>query len=175
MKFFGTKGIAFLPSALIALLIDQLGKFHTIMTLDIGDRSSLVGNVIALTHVPSMGGAFGFFRDWLPGSQLIGFSALAICTTMAIFGYYRGLAPGEQSTAAALGAMLGGIASHTIDRLRYGSGVDFLHLGSVTSNTLPDFSLADVAIVLGVATLIIELLATEMTARASERPGHSRP
>ena len=71
--------------------------------------------------------------------------------------------------------MLGGIASHTIDRLRYGSGVHFLHFGSVTSNRLPDFSLADVAIVLGVATLIIELLATEMTARASERPGHSRP
>lgn len=175
MKVFGTKRLAFLPSALIALVIDQLGKFYTTTTLDIGDRSSLVGDVLALTHVPSMGGAFGFFRDWLPDAQLIGFSALAICTTMAIFGYYRGLAQGEQSTAAALGAMLGGIASHTIDRLRYGSGVDFLHFGSVTSNTLPDFSLADVAIVLGVATLIIELLATEMTARASERPGHSRP
>ena len=69
-----------------------------------------------------------------------------------------------------LGAMLGGIASHTVDRLRYGSGVDFLHFGPPTSNVLPDFSLADVAIVLGVATLIIELLAAEFTARAAERP-----
>ena len=174
MQIFGTKRIAFLPSAFIALALDQLGKFHTTSTLDVGDRASLLGDFLALTHVPSMGGAFGFFRDWLPGAQLIGFSALAICTTLAILGYYRGLAPGEQGTAAALGAMLGGIASHTIDRLRYGSGVDFLHVGSVASNTLPDFSLADVAIVLGVATLIIELLATEMATRVSERPGHSR-
>ena len=93
MKVFGTKRLAFLPSALIALVIDQLGKFYTTTTLDIGDRSSLVGDVLALTHVPSMGGAFGFFRDWLPDAQLIGFSALAICTTMAIFGYYPGPGP----------------------------------------------------------------------------------
>ena len=73
MKVFGTKRLAFLPSALIALVIDQLGKFHTTTILDIGDRSSLVGDVLALTHVPSMGGAFGFFRDWLPDAQLIGF------------------------------------------------------------------------------------------------------
>jgi lipoprotein signal peptidase len=165
----GSKRATFLPTALVALCLDQLGKMHTTSTLAVGDRESLVGDVFALTHVPAMGGAFGFFRDWLPGAQLIGFSALALCATAVIAFFYRGLAPGEQGTAIALGAILGGIGSHTLDRLRYGSGLDFLHIGPTTSNALPDFSLADVAIVLGVATLIIELLANEMAARARER------
>ena len=166
----GTKRVAFVPVALIAMLIDQLGKFHTTRTLGVGARVPLVGDFVSLTHVPSTGGGFGFFRDWLPGAQLIGFSMLALFAVAIIIAFYRGLAPREQGTAAALGAMLGGIASHAIDRLRYGSGVDFLHLGPISSNALPDFSIADVAIVLGVVTLIVELLASEMAARASERP-----
>ncbi len=166
----GTKRLAFLPVALVAALLDQFGKFHATTTLDVGTRTPLVGDLLALTHVPSMGGAFGFFRDWLPGAQLIGFSLLALCATLIIVAFYRGLSPGEPGSAAALGAMLGGIASHTIDRLRYGSGLDFLHIGPITSNAVPDFNVADIAIVLGVVTLIVELLANEMAARASERP-----
>jgi len=93
-----------------------------------------------------------------------------VLSVIVILTFYRGLARGEHGSAAGLGAILGGIASNTIDRVRYGSGVDFLHVGSTTTNTLPDFNLADVAIVLGVVTLVVELLATEMATRVSERP-----
>ena len=65
--------------------------------------------------------------------------------------------------------MWGGIASNAFDRLRYGSGLDFIHLGSIDSNAVPDFNLADVAIALGVVTLIVELIATEMATRSAER------
>lgn len=172
MDVLGTKRASFLPMALIAVAVDQLGKLHTATVLDPGERAPLLGDLLGWTNVPAMGGAFGIFRHWLPDAQLIGFSALALAATGMIVVFYRGLAPGEQGSAAGLGAMLGGIASHTVDRLRYGSGVDFLHLGPPNSNVLPDFSLADVAIVLGVAALIVELLAAEFTARAAERPRH---
>lgn len=167
----GTKRGGFLPVALLALLIDQLGKYHTTTTLEVGARRALVGDLLSLTHVPSMGGAFGFFTDWLPTAQLIGFATLALSATGIIVAFYYGLAAREQGSAAALGAMLGGIASQSVDRLRYGTGLDFLHAGPITSNAIPDFNIADVAIILGVVTLIVELLASEMAARASERPG----
>ena len=77
---------------------------------------------------------------------------------------------GKTTTAAALGAMLGGVASNGLDRLRFGMGVDFLHPGPVGSDVLPDFNFADIAIVLGLVTLIAELLATELATRAAERP-----
>lgn len=170
MLWLGTKRVAFVPMALVALAADQLGKAHAMRRLAVGDREALLGDWLSLTHVPAMGGAFGVFREWLPGAQLIGFALLSLCATLALVGFYRALAPREQAPAAALGAVLGGIASHAVDRLRFGSGLDFLHLGGSTSNTVPDFSLADVAIVLGAMALMMELLATELATRASERP-----
>jgi len=165
-----SKRLAFLPLAFAVVLFDQFGKFQVVRTIEVGERVPLVGDLLALTHLPVAGGAFGFFRDWVPAAQLVGFALLSIVATLVIVAFYRGLARGEHGSAAALGAILGGIASNTIDRVRYGSGIDFFHLGSVQADALLDFNLADVAIVLGVVTLIIELLATEMAARVSERP-----
>jgi signal peptidase II len=164
------KWIGFLPLALAVVLLDQLGKLHVAATIEIGSRAPLLGDFLSWTHQPAAGGAFGFFRDWMPSAQLLGFALLSLVATLVILSFYRGLARGEHGTAAGLGAMLGGIVSNTIDRVRYGSGVDFLHVGPMTADTLPDFNLADVAIVLGVVTLVVELLATEMATRVSERP-----
>ncbi len=169
-SFWRSKHAAFLPTALVATACDQLSKLHITHLLEVGAREPVLGQLLALTHVPSMGGAFGLFGGWRQGAQLIGFALLALCATVIIVSFYRGLARGERGTAAGLGAMLGGIASQSLDRLRYGTGLDTLHVGSTTSNLVPDFDLADVAIVLGVVTLIVELLANEMAARATERP-----
>ncbi|HEB90185.1 MAG TPA: signal peptidase II [Deltaproteobacteria bacterium] len=164
------KQSSFLPLAAVIVAIDQLGKLHASRSIEVGARVPLVGDFVALTHLPSAGGALGLFRNWSPTLQLAGFALLSIVALAVIITFYRGLAPGERGSAAALGAILGGIVSNGIDRVRYGSGIDFIHLGSIETDGIPDFNLADVAIVLGVATLIIELLATEMAARASERP-----
>ena len=165
-----SKRMVFIPVALAVLFLDQLGKFHVARTVEIGERVSLIGDLVAWTNLPAAGGAFGFFRDWAPATQLIGFALLSTIAILVIVAFYRGLARGEHGSAAALGAILGGIISNTVDRVRYGSGVDFLHLGSVDVDGLSDFNFADIAIVLGVVTLIVELLATEMAARVSERP-----
>jgi signal peptidase II len=165
-----SKRLAFIPLALTVVLLDQLGKLRAASTIEVGARVPFLGDVLSLTYLPAAGGALGFIQDWMPAAQLVGFASLSVVSTIVIVLFYRGLAPPEHGSAAALGAILGGIASNTLDRVRYGSGVDFLHLGPVTSAGLPDFNLADVSIMLGVVTLIVELLATEMAARASERP-----
>ena len=165
-----SKRLVFISLAAAVVLFDQLGKLHVARTIEVGARIPVFWDVLALAHMPAAGGAFGFFRDWLPGAQLIGFALLSIVSIFVVILFYRGLAPGEHGSAAALGAILGGIASNTLDRVRYGSSVDFLHLGPVTSDALPDFNIADVAIVLGLVALVVELLVTEMAARASERP-----
>jgi lipoprotein signal peptidase len=65
--------------------------------------------------------------------------------------------------------------SNSVDRYRVGASLEFLHVGPTASSLLPDFNLADLAILLGVGALIVELLATEMAARAAERPRRSPP
>ena len=167
-----SKRTVFLPLAFAVLLLDQLGKLHATDNLAVGVRVPLVTDVLSFTYSESAASAFGFFAQWSMAAQFIGFALVSVAATIMIIHFFRGLAPGEFGSAAGLGAILGGVVSHAIDRLRTGASIDFLHVGSQSGNGLPDFNLADVAIALGVATLIVELLATEMAARANERPRH---
>jgi signal peptidase II len=165
-----TKRIAFFPVAVAVVSLDQFGKWYSTTTLEVGGRAPLLGDLLSVVHTPVTGGAFGLFRDWPASTQWIVFALLSLLATFVVLSFYRDLAPGEHGSAAALAAILGGVVSNGIDRLRLGSGLDFLDLGPLPSESLPHFNLADVAIVLGVVTLIVELLATEMATRASERP-----
>ena len=72
-----SKHVVFLPTVLLVVLLDQLGKQHVVETLGLGERVALLPGVIAWTHVPSVGGAFGVFRDWLPAAQLAGLAVLS--------------------------------------------------------------------------------------------------
>jgi lipoprotein signal peptidase len=164
------KWIAFWPTALAVALVDQVGKLHAAKTLGVGMRQSLVGDLLSLAHLPGTGDAFGILNGSTQGVQLFAFALLSVITTIVIGFFYRGLTPREFGSAAGLGAILGGILSHSIDRIRVGSSIDLFQVGSSAGAMLPEFNLADLAIVLGVVTLIVELLATEMAARASERP-----
>ena len=58
-----------------------------------------------------------------------------------------------------------------IDRIRYGEVVDFLHFRLWQGYSWPDFNVADSTIVIGVAILVLELLATEGSPEASPDAG----
>ncbi|MEZ4332083.1 MAG: signal peptidase II [Myxococcota bacterium] len=162
-------------AGLLVLALDQLGKRHVLDSLAIGERVPLLGSVLSLAHVPSTGGALGLLRDWSPEAQLMAHAALSFVAIGVALLFLRSIAPRDRGTASALGAILGGIASNGLDRYRTGATLDFLHVGPTSVDVLPDFNFADLAILLGVGTLIIELLANEMAARASERPRRSPP
>lgn len=161
--------------AAAVLVLDQLGKRHVANAVEVGERVPLLGSWLAWTHVPAAGGALGLLRDWSPRAELMAYAAIAAIATAVVFVFLRSLAPRDHGTAAALGSVFAGIASNSFDRYRFGSTLEFLHVGPPSSNLLPDFNLADLAILLGVGTLIVELLATEMAARAGERPRRSPP
>lgn len=171
----GSKWAAFGMVGALVLALDQAGKRHVAETLAQGERVPLAGPLLAWAHEPTRGGALGLFRDWSPSAELAGYAALSIVAAIVVFVFLRSLAPRDLGTAMALGGILAGIVSNGVDRFRVGASIDFLHVGPPQSNPLPDFNLADLAIVLGVGTLIVELLATEMAARAAERPRRTPP
>lgn len=169
------KYAAFGLVGLLVLGLDQLGKRHVLDSLAIGERVPILGAALALAHEPSAGGALGLLRDWSPEAQRMALVALSLVATSVALLFLRSLAPRDFGTASALGAIVGGVASNGFDRSRTGATLDFLHVGPTSVSLLPDFNFADLAIVLGVGTLIIELLASEMADRASERPRRSPP
>jgi signal peptidase II len=60
-------------------------------------------------------------------------------------------------TALALGAIAGGAVGNVVDRARFGMVVDFVHVHWAGFDPFPFvFNVGDSAIVLGVATLLLE-------------------
>ena len=171
----GSKYVAFGVVGGLVLVLDQLGKRHVSSAVEIGERVPILGSLLAWTQVPEAGGALGLFRDWSANAELAGYGVLCVVAAIFVFVFLRSLAPRDFGTAAALGAVLAGVLSNGLDRYRHAASIKFLHVGPAATSPLPDFNLADLAILLGVGTLIVELLATEMAARAAERPRRSPP
>jgi signal peptidase II len=150
-------------------LLDQACKLWVVGHVVPGARQPLMGgleSVFSVTHARNPGGAFGLLMDWPWAWRLGAFLVVATVACVAIWIFYRGLAPGERFNAAALGLILGGTLGNLVDRLTRGEVVDYLRLNLGGSGAWPDFNVADLGIVVGVAALILELLSLEGASRA---------
>ncbi len=157
---------AFLAALAISLPLDQLTKLAVVRSLTFADRVTVIDGFFYLTHVRNPGSAFGLFASSPEPYRSIFFIGVTSIAILMIFSFYRRLAPGDRLSALALGLVLGGAMGNLIDRIRLGEVVDFLHFRLWGGYSWPDFNLADSFIVVGVALLILELLATEGEQRA---------
>jgi len=141
----------FLGVAALAFLMDQASKYLVLRNLSLGEAWNpipLLTPFVTLTHVTNTGAAFGLFRD-----QGTLFAIVAIVVVVGIVVFYRYLPPNQLWLRVSLGLQLGGALGNLLDRVRFGSVVDFIDF-----KIWPVFNLADTAIVLGVAILAFYLL-----------------
>lgn len=153
-------------AAVVALLLDLATKYLVNQHLTYADRIPVIEGFFYLTHVRNPGAAFGLFVDADPMLRRIFFVGISIVAIGVIFSFFRQLAPGDRLSALALGLILGGATGNLIDRIWRDEVVDFLHFRLWGGFVWPDFNLADSFIVIGVAILIFELLASEGEDRA---------
>jgi len=160
---------SFLGAAAATLLLDIPTKFWVESAIPVRGRVPILDGFLYLTHARNPGAAFGLFehapREW----RLAAFTVVSAIAISVIAVFYRRLTPRDDRNAMALGLILGGTFGNLFDRLWRGEVIDFLHVRLWTGYVWPDFNVADVAILLGVAALIIELLVSEANAR-SETP-----
>ena len=150
------KLVWFLLTFAISYPADQISKRWVVEALYYGQNVSVIEGFFDITHVRNPGGAFsllaGASSDWrLP--FFLGAGAIAI-TLLLVF--YRRLPARARLSAASLGLILGGALGNLTDRVVYGEVIDWLDL-YVGSFTWPTFNIADSAIVVGVAVLILEV------------------
>ena len=165
---------AFLGAFLLTFPTDQATKIWVDHSLTYADRVTVIDGFFYLTHVRNPGAAFGLFTDGPVEIRLGIFIGVTLIAIGIIFSFFRRLAPGDRLSALALGMILGGAAGNLIDRVFRGEVVDFLHFRLWGGYTWPDFNLADTWIVIGVALLLLELLAVEGESRgerARTEPG----
>ncbi len=121
--------------AALVILIDQLAKYFITLELSSGGQIGLIPGIIHLTYTENTGAAFSFLADrrWL----LIVISVVVIIAAVVMIVRYRDkISPFGMTTLA---LVLGGAASHLLDRAVLGYVVDFFEVEFVT------FAIFDVA------------------------------
>ncbi len=134
------------------VVADQLAKWAVLSGFAPGERRVLTG-FFNLVLVLNKGAAFSFLAD-APGWQtplLVVFSLVAAVIVSVLL--LR--SPARAMACAGLALILGGALGNVIDRLRFGQVVDFLDFHALGWHW-PAFNLADSAITVGAALLILE-------------------
>lgn len=133
------------------VLIDQIAKLIVQARLPEGYAVDVLP-ILMLMHVRNTGIAFSMFAD--TGFGLI---LLPLVVTAIVLIFWARNREGGKPAAAGFALILGGAIGNLIDRLRLGYVTDFLllHFGNWT---LFVFNLADAALTLGPALLIVVYL-----------------
>ena len=155
----------FVGASLASVFLDQATKLAVAANLSFSDRIPVIEDFFYITHARNPGAAFGLFGDAPVAVRLTLFIGITLVALGMVVNFYRKLAPGDRFSALSLGLILGGAVGNLIDRVFRGEVVDFLHFRLWGGYQWPDFNLADSFIVVGVAFLVIELLAAEGEAR----------
>ncbi|MDH3841092.1 MAG: signal peptidase II [Chromatiales bacterium] len=142
--------------SLIVIVADQASKWWIRTRFDLYDRIEIVP-WLDITRLHNTGAAFSFLSD-AGGWQRWMFIGLALAVTLFIMIWLRRLPrTGQTLLAIALSLIVGGALGNVIDRAMLGHVVDFI---SVHRGTwyFPAFNVADSAISVGAALLILEAL-----------------
>jgi signal peptidase II len=141
--------------ALFVILLDQLTKWLIVKNMFFGESIPIIDNVLYITSHRNRGAAWGILQGqmWL-------FYAITIIVIVAIMYYLHKAAKGKRLLGMSLALMLGGAIGNFIDRVFRKEVVDFIHT-YIFGYNFPVFNIADSALVIGVALLIIQMLLDE--------------
>lgn len=146
--------LPWLGVAAIVILIDQFTK-----TLILGEfangGSHTVNAFLNIVRVHNTGAAFSFLAG-AAGWQRWFFVGLGVAAALFIVWMLRSHA-GQKLFSWALALILGGAIGNVIDRLLHGYVVDFIQVHYANAY-FPSFNVADSAITVGAALLIVDEL-----------------
>ena len=143
-----------LTAAGVVVVLDQLSKAAILGFFSerlFGGRET-VTSFFNLTLTYNRGISFGLFNGGAGLNALVFSLAAAAIVAVLVYWLSRASSP---FLAVAIGLIIGGAIGNVIDRLRLGAVVDFLdfHYGALH---WPAFNLADSAICVGVAAMLLD-------------------
>jgi signal peptidase II len=159
-------------SALIVAL-DQWTKSLVVAHFALYERLDLLP-VFSLTRLHNTGAAFSFLSE-AGGWQRWFFITLGVAVTiMVVVWLIRLPRKGRGWLAASLSLVVGGAVGNIIDRLLHGYVVDFISV-HYERWFFPAFNVADSAITVGAAILLIESFLSRDEPAGSARDGEMEP
>ena len=140
--------------AVLLVIADQFTKTLILGSYRLGD-ATYVTSFFNIVRAHNTGAAFSFLAD-AGGWQRWLFTGIALATAVFILWQLRAH-PGQKLFCFALSSILGGAIGNVVDRLQHGYVVDFLDF-HLRGWHFPAFNVADCAITVGAACLILDEL-----------------
>lgn len=141
--------------ALAIFAIDQLSKYIVVHAMNLIERGviEVAPPLLTLRMAWNTGINFGLFSDGANSSRwiLIGI-ALVISAGVLIWAHRE---KPRRAGMVAAGLLIGGALGNVIDRVIYGAVADFLNMSCCGINNPFAFNVADIAIFVGAATLVL--------------------
>jgi signal peptidase II len=149
--------LRFLWLTLAVVLLDRASKACFETQTPEGWRHELIHNFVYLVHSRNPGIAFGVFAD--SSSPWLRF--LLVAGSLAVIAVLAWLLVSSQNVsslnAAGLALLLGGATGNLTDRIVHGAVTDFFEV-LLGSYHWPAFNVADSAITIGAALIILDVL-----------------
>ena len=147
--------LKWLSLSVVVVLLDQLTKYIATISL-VMYKPIAVMPMFNWTLMHNPGAAFSFLHD-AGGWQRWFFSIIAVVVSAVITLWIKRLEQHEKWQAIALAFILGGAIGNVIDRIWLGYVIDFIEV-YYQHWYFPAFNIADSAITIGVAMIIIDSL-----------------
>ena len=144
--------LPWLGLALLILIADQFTKVLILGYYRLGD-TTYVTSFFNVVRVHNTGAAFSFLAE-AAGWQRWFFTAIGVAAALFIVWMLRSHA-GQKLFSCALACVLGGAVGNVVDRTLHGYVVDFLQF-HWHGWYFPSFNVADAAITIGAACLILD-------------------
>jgi len=148
-----THPAAWLWLSVAVVALDQVTKFLVTRFIDLYERVEVLP-VLDFTLLHNTGAAFSLLAG-ASGWQRWFFIGLACVVSVLLIAWIWRTPRGEKLLPLALALILGGALGNVIDRVLHGYVVDFIH-AHWGSAYFPAFNIADSAITVGAALLILD-------------------
>ncbi len=142
----------FALTAGITLILDQLSKWYIDSHFALGQSKRVVEHFFHITYVRNPGAAFGMLSD--SAVRIPFFISISVVAILGILWYLRRLSERDLWQVFSLGLIFCGALGNLIDRVRFGEVIDFLDVHWY-NNHWPAFNVADSAICVGVAIMLL--------------------
>ena len=142
---------------LATVVLDQLSKWWILTDLMVPPRRIPLASFLDLVLVYNRGVSFGMFGA-APHWMRWVLTGLALAVAAGLGAWL--MRTQDRMLAVGLGLVIGGAIGNVIDRLRFGAVVDFLDF-HVAGWHWPAFNVADSAITVGVALLLLDALKSQ--------------
>jgi len=161
-----TRYLRFLALASLTILADQVTKVLARRGLEFGVPETVIQGYWDWRLSFNYGSAFGLFSGM--GAARIFLTIVGIVAVVAILGVLRKAKDDQKWLTSALAFVAGGAIGNVVDRIISGKVTDFV-VWKVGKHEWPAFNIADVALVVGVGILLLDVGRDQKRAQAEAK------